>query len=67
MDAFGDPLPGVEDYEFGSEIGHGRFSEVSLLGDELLSWTHVNLYKIGIMFRCRSIQGRSDRRGKTLL
>ena len=28
MDAFGDPLPGSDKYEYFEEVGHGRFSEV---------------------------------------
>lgn len=28
MDAFGDPLPASDDYEYFEEVGHGRFSEV---------------------------------------
>lgn len=28
MDAFGDPLPASDEYEYFEEVGHGRFSEV---------------------------------------
>eukprot|EP00889_Picochlorum_renovo_P008345 jgi/Picre1/35375/NNA_002837.t1 len=28
MDAFGDPLPASDDYEYFEEVGHGRFSEI---------------------------------------